>query len=450
MVECSVGDCVSDIAEGSRQLHLAASGFGMICTFLVLIMTRRLSVIAGLTLVPIAFGVVAGFGFDMSLMVMSAISSLAPTACALVFAVFYFAIMMDAGLFRPLVTRAVKFSGGDPLKVSVATVLVTIVTSLAGNGATTALVTIGAFLPIYDKLGMNRLNLAVLLATSSAVINLVPWGGTMLRVASGLQIDMMDVFIPLIPTLLVGVAANIGFAVYLGRKARIKLGKVDSSENMWESEQLSKQQSQSTVKFAFNAGLTVMVLLAAITQLVPLPVIFMVGFGLALSVNYPSLEAQKERIVSHAPNVVMIILLVLSASVFTGIFTGTGMVAAMGDVLLTIIPDSMGPYFGFIVALLSGPLTFIMSNDAFYFGIVPLLAEAAQHFGVTSVEIGRASMLGVVINAISPLVAAVYLVAGLLKKDVVDMQKAALPFAVFIYLTMILTALVSGAVPFKV
>ena len=41
--------------------------------------------------------------------------------------------------------------------------------------------------------------------------------------------------------------------------------------------------------------------------------------------------------------------------------------------LLKLVPDQLGRYFGPIIALSSGPLTFVMSNDAYYFGVIPVV-----------------------------------------------------------------------------
>ena len=46
-----------------------------------------------------------------------------------------------------------------------------------------------------------------------------------------------------------------------------------------------------------------------------------------------------------------------------------------------------------MTGLLSIPLTFFISNDAFYFGILPILAKAGQVYGITAAEMGRASVL---------------------------------------------------------
>jgi len=113
-----------------------------------------------------------------------------------------------------------------------------------------------------------------------------------------------------------------------------------------------------------NLALTLAIFGCVIGQILPLPIAFMIGLALAMLINYPRLPEQRSRLTAHAPNVVPIVLLIFSAGVFTGILDGTGMVQAMGQSLLAVIPEEMGPYFGPIIALTSAPFTFVMSNDA--------------------------------------------------------------------------------------
>ena len=55
------------------------------------------------------------------------------------------------------------------------------------------------------------------------------------------------------------------------------------------------------------------------------------------------------------------------------------MVDAMANSVVTLIPDALGPQLPIITALLSMPFTFFMSNDAFYFGVLPILTKAATY-----------------------------------------------------------------------
>ena len=44
------------------------------------------------------------------------IQKLAPTGIMLMFAILYFGIMIDSGLFDPVISKILQFVKGDPLK----------------------------------------------------------------------------------------------------------------------------------------------------------------------------------------------------------------------------------------------------------------------------------------------------------------------------------------------
>ena len=429
-------------------MSLALLGFGMIATFMVLIMGRALSAVLALILVPIVFGLLAGHGQDLGGMAIEGMSNLAPTAAALVFAVLFFSLMTDAGLFDPLVRAAVRFAKGDPVRVTLATTAVATLVSLDGDGATTAIVTIGAFLPIYRRLGMNPLILAVILGSANSIINIMPWGGPTARVASALQVSPTDVFVPLLPAMAAGLAGTFFIAWFLGRRERARLGVQQLEAESFGPLFDRPPGVERPRMFWINMILTLGVLVGAVLQLLPLPLLMMIGFAIAAVVNYPKIASQRDRITAHAANALPIALLIFAAGVFTGILSGTGMVDAMGRSLLAVTPDALGPYLGPVIAVMSGPFTFIMSNDAYYFGIVPVISETAGHFGLSAVEVARASLLGQTVHALSPLIAAIYLVASLLKAEVGDMQRFGLPFAIALQFLMIAVALATGAIPF--
>jgi CitMHS family citrate-Mg2+:H+ or citrate-Ca2+:H+ symporter len=178
-------------------------------------------------------------------------------------------------------------------------------------------------------------------------------------------------------------------------------------------------------------------------------VLMMAAFAIAATVNYPRLADQKARIAAHADNVVQIVLLIFAAGAFTGILNGTGMSDAMASAALSVLPPSVGPYLAPITALASMPLTFLMSNDAYYFGVVPVVAKAAAVFGIDPTAIARASLIGQPVHALSPLLAPIYLACGLLKVDVADAQRFSLKWAVLVCLVVLAVTLATGGIPLR-
>ena len=99
---------------------LALLGFAMVFVFMFLIMTKRMSALVALILIPITFALIGGFYANMGPMMLEGIQKLAPTGIMLMFAILYFGIMIDSGLFDPVISRILKFVKGDPLKLLLA------------------------------------------------------------------------------------------------------------------------------------------------------------------------------------------------------------------------------------------------------------------------------------------------------------------------------------------
>jgi len=101
-----------------------------------------------------------------------------------------------------------------------------------------------------------------------------------------------------------------------------------------------------------------------------------------------------------------------------------------------------------ITGVLSMPLTFFLTNDAFYFGILPILAKAAAVYGFSAAEIGRASLIGQQVHLLSPLVASTYLLVGLAEVEFGDHQRYTLKWAALICLLMLVASLLCAVFPF--
>ena len=91
--------------------------FAMVATFMTLIMTKRMSALIALILVPTAFAILSGFAAGLGDMMMAGVKDLAPTGVMLVFAILYFGLMIDVGLFDPLIKLIVRLVEGDPVRI---------------------------------------------------------------------------------------------------------------------------------------------------------------------------------------------------------------------------------------------------------------------------------------------------------------------------------------------
>lgn len=198
-------------------------GFAMVIVFMTLIMTKRLAPLLALVLVPTIFGLFAGAGLGIGDMVMDAVESMSSTAALLLFAIVYFGIMIDVGLFDRLVELILKLAGNDPVKVVMGTALLTGAVSLDGDGSTTFIVVTAALLPIYQRLGLSPVVLTCTAGLINGTLNIVPWGGPTARASAALEVSANQIFAPMVPSLVAGLILCLGFAYLMGRSERRRL-----------------------------------------------------------------------------------------------------------------------------------------------------------------------------------------------------------------------------------
>jgi CitMHS family citrate-Mg2+:H+ or citrate-Ca2+:H+ symporter len=434
---------------------LTLLAYSMIIVFMALIMSGRVTALIALIVVPIAFAALGGFGPQIGPMVIAGIRAIAPTGVLLLFAILYFGLMIDVGLFDPLIRFIVRLCKGDPMRVVVGSAILALIVSLDGDGSTTYLLCCSAMLPLHRRLGINPLILPCVTMLGNSIMNIAPWGGPTARVMSALHLDVNQVFIPLIPSMLMASLATIAIAWYLGLRERQRLQAISWTPASMETSPLGGQIDLGTgaqarsprAKMAFNLVLTTALMFMLVMGPLPLALLFMGAFAIAMSVNFPDINDQKQRIASHAASALAVVAVIFAAGVFTGILSGTKMTDAIAQSVIQSIPASAGRYMPLITGFLSAPFTFFLSNDAFYFGVVPILAEAAKGYGIAPEVIARASLLGQPIHQLSPLVAANYVLMGVAGVEFGQHQRFTFKWAALLVLVMMVSAALFGVVP---
>lgn len=433
------------------NMFLTFLGYGMVITFMVLIMTKRLSAFTALILTPLVFGYFGGFGLNLGKFAQTGIKSVAPTAAMLLFAILYFGIMINAGLFEPLVKAIVKFVKGDPLKVLVGTAILAAVVSFDGDGSTTTIICCGALLPVYKRLKIKPLYLATIIIMQNSIMNLLPWGGPTARIMAVLKLDGGEILRPLIPGMILGVIYVIGVAYFIGLKERKRLGIIKVDDSVINEMTATVDEEEAALRrpklIWVNFILTVLVLVILISGKVPSVVIFEVGAALALMINYRTLKLQRKVIEIHAGNAIQVIVMVLAAGIFMGILTETKMAEAVALHLVSIVPKSFGSHWPLVTAIISIPGTFLLSNDAFYFGVLPVLAKTGAAYGFTSLQIGVASAMGQAFHLLSPLVAFIYLLLQLTEVDMGEWQRYVAKWSIGTFIAFVGCAVIFGAMP---
>lgn len=427
---------------------LAFWGLVTILVLLILIMSKKVSAIVALILVPIITAFLAGFGSEIFGFITSGVQSISTTGVMFIFAILFFGILTDAGTFRPIIERLIRLAGNDPARVAVATSLLAMLVHLDGSGAVTFLITIPAMLPLYDALKMNRSTLATIVALSAGTMNILPWGGPTIRAATALNVSVTELFNPLLIPVITGLMFVLCISWFLGKRER---SNSTSSMELPASDSLQTQEETGLERpklFFINILLIMISIGVLISGYAPPHVVFMIAFGIAISINYPNLKVQAERINEHAKAALLMAGILFAAGCLTGILNESGMIKAMADATVTLIPAFIGEHMAVITGVASMPASLLFDPDSFYFGILPLLSETSAQFGGIPVEVGRGAIIGQMTTGfpVSPLTGSTYLLIGLTGVELGDHQKKTIPFAFCVSLVILMVALLMGVI----
>jgi CitMHS family citrate-Mg2+:H+ or citrate-Ca2+:H+ symporter len=432
---------------------LAWLGLTTIVAVLALILGRLTSVVVALTLVPIAAALAGGFGLEIGRFALDGMVAVAPVAALLAFAVVYFGLMHDAGLFEPAIRAVIRRVGGDPVRIALGTAVIASVTHLDGAGASTFMVTVPAMLPLYQRAGMSPLSLAAITALAAGTMNMLPWGGPTSRAAAAVQTTPNDIFTPLLPALVAGMAVVFVCSLAIGRQERAKMdqGRDRRGVRLQADPQEVRLKPDTTDRprlWWFNAVLTAATLAALFADIVPAAVAFLAATAVALVVNVPDAVEQRERLTAHGSAAMPMVTTVFAAGLFTGVLKGTGMLDAVAHGMVASLPAWSLGHLPVVVGLTSMPLSLAFDPDSFYFGVLPVLAQASQAAGGEAIEVGRAAVLGQMTTGfpVSPLTPATFLLVGLAGVDLADHQRKTIPYAFSITVVMTVVAVATGAI----
>ncbi|MEG2685343.1 MAG: citrate:proton symporter [Erysipelotrichaceae bacterium] len=430
---------------------LSFIGFIMIISIVYLLLKGKTTPIVVFIGVPLVAALFAGFGSEeISGFVGAGLDKTWNMSVLFIFSVMYFGMMNDVGMFDVVVNKLIRWSGNNVIAVTVATAIIGIISHLDGATATTVLVTIPAMLPLYKRLNIRPHVLLLIVGVGMGVMNLVPWGGPTARVATVLQMDANDLWKILIPMQIAGLLITIATAVIFGIMEK-KRGagtindeiSIDLDANIGE-EALALKRPKLTW---FNLLLTAIMLGFLVADIVPSYLVFMVGFAIAATVNFPNYKDQEKRIKAHAPSALSMSATLLASGILVGVLNESGMLDAMTLTLLKFVPPFIGPYLHLVMAFISLPLGIMIGADSFYYGLFPLVAEVGATYGVQPLSMGVALLIGKNVGLlVSPLVPATFLAIGYAEIPLKEHLRFSFKYLWIISLVTVIAAIALGVI----
>lgn len=420
-----------------------------------LLLTEKVSPIIALILVPLIGALLAGFDVSqLKEFYSGGTKSVTQIVIMFMFSILFFGIMNDVGLFRPMIGSLIKLTRGNIVAVSVGTVLVSVVAQLDGAGATTFLSVVPALLPLYKRLHMNPYLLFLLLTSSAGLINLLPRGGPIGRVASVLGADVGELYKPLLTVQIIGVVFILVLSLFLGvrEKRRIvrELGALPAVADLIKPAPLSEEEQKLARPklFWWNVLLFLAAMSLLFSGIFPPGYVFMLAATAALLLNYRSPQEQMERIYAHAGGAVMMASIILAAGTFLGILKGAGMLDAISKDLVHILPDALLPYLHIAIGVLGIPLELVLSTDAYYFGLFPIVEQITSQAGVAPEAAGYAMLIGSIVGTfVTPLSPALWMGLGLAKLSMGKHIRYSFFWAWGLSLAILISSIAAGIVP---
>lgn len=358
------------------------------------------------------------------------IVKVAPVASMFLFAILFFSLMKDLHIFDPLIRRLVSITKGNVIVVCMITAIVAAVVHLDGSGAATFLIIIPALLPLYKRLGMSPYLMLLIMCISMGVMNMVPWGGPLGRASSVTNLDVSDLWRPLILVQVLGILGSVAFAAVMGMREKQRIAAAAlKGTTPYQMDSLLKDEPDSEdtntpnevikpVRPLLNASLIVGAIICLAFGLLPATLVFMVVLSLALLFNYGTPKKQMQIVSKHAPQAISMVAIILAAGVFLGVLDRSGMLKATALNLTNILPVALVSKLHIVVGILGVPMDLFTSTDAYYYALLPIVQEVTVSTGVSSASVVHAMAIGN--NAgtfVSPFSPAAWLAMGLAGAD---------------------------------
>ena len=414
---------------------IAVIGLIMFAVSSYLALSKKMHLMVPFVVVPVIAGLFCGFSLPEVLnFAAEGVTGTFNSVLLCIFAVLYFSVLSETGMFDIMVNRLVGITRGNIYIVMVVTVLVAFIGHLDGAYNTTYLIAIPALAPLYKRLNIDRRSLVLLVSLAAAPMTAMAWGQPAKMTVFDPSIDpvvMASSLYPVVAIMLgLAVVTSLGFGYYYSKKNASEIALLRKSfENGGGSQKVDFSDNPLARPKLFWANFALFLGSLACFMFmtgVKTYVLFMVFSCAALLLNYHTQKEQSQIIRKHSATMLAPAILFLGIGIMVGILNGTGMVTAMVDAVLGIVPESMARWTHVLYAILILPLEIFIPYQAFQ-SMNPLLLGIGAGCGLTGYQVLTCMNISY-LNPCSPLVAAANLACELAEVDSIKQVKFSVLF----------------------
>ncbi|OAA90727.1 SLC13 family permease [Clostridium ljungdahlii] len=368
-------------------------GLVMLAVIIVALTTKKLSFPIATSVIPILIAWLA-LGFSIHAMdkfLQPAISSMfIKTAFMLMFAMLYFNMASESGMFDTIIEKVLQVSK-DKMNIYVAMVLTIIISSVAmlsANVATTYMIAFPTLVPLYKKLNLDRRYLLILTTSSIAMMGFLPWGIALATMSafSGVSPDLLAahcwkaalLFIPIFPFMI----------MYFGKLHKKNVSTIGIVETISEEEAAIEEESSNRRPklFLVNLFILILAIVALVAFRYPAYIVFMFAYGVTAVINYPKISDQNKINGKVARSYFNLLFMLMAIAVFTGVFNSTGMTKGFVKLIMWIFPHSLVRY-AHLILLACAVIVLRYLPYQIYLSLLPILIGVGHGFGLTPVQV---------------------------------------------------------------
>ena len=358
----------------------------MVLVIVLAAFQKRIPMYLVLMLIPILAALFLGYSLtDISTSIMGKLNeTMASAGFLLLFALIYFNLLMETGMFETIVNVMIK-PFGSRMNVVILIILTTVLSllcALTAQISVTYLIIFPILLPLYKKLKLNREYCFILCQTALAVMMWLPWSPAIVNVSVVLGCEATELSVAASQAAVCMVPGILFQWIYMAWRHKKDTGSlfltVDGAGEAAAEEAQEEKKKLVRPKLFWPNLLVFLILMVGLLKFgIPAYLLFMIGTAYMILVNYPRdfgplLERAGKQFMG-------LFLFMIGISIYLAVFTDMGMVNALGEAIAGSFPDFLARYMHIILLAVCVVCIRYVPNRVFTMLYPVLVATGAQY-----------------------------------------------------------------------